>query len=72
MVWEAITYEVSAKDKGDNIVENYEWTILVFSESDKDAKFIGLNDNSYIFSKDDKGVVIFEWWVVFNLLTSFK
>ncbi len=57
-VWEALDMTIDVVDKDNNLVEDYEWTILIFSESDKEAQFPNsLEDNSYTFKKSD-------WWTV--------
>jgi len=58
--------EIKALDRDGNIVTDYEGTILIFSESDKKAKFSKkIKDNSYIFYKENKWKILFENWVKF-------
>ena len=66
-VWEAIDLTIEAVDKSDNIVKDYEWTVLIFSESDREAEFPNqLEDNSYTFKKSDEWIVKFENSVKFK------
>ena len=60
-VWEAIDLTIEAVDKDNNVIKDYEWTVLIFSESDKQAEFPKtIEENSYTFSKSDEWSVKFE------------
>ncbi len=66
-VWEALDMTIDVVDKDNNLVTDYEGTILIFSESDKEAEFPNsLEDNSYTFQVSDGGTVKFENAVKFN------
>jgi len=59
--------EIRALDKYWKIVTDYESTVLIFSEIDKKAIFSKeLEDNSFIFTKDNKGVIYFSDWIKFS------
>jgi len=66
-VWEAIDLTIQAVDKDNNIITDYEWTVLIFSESDKKAEFPqAIEDSSYQFKKSDEWSVKFENAVKFT------
>lgn len=66
-IWEAFDVTIEAMDKNWSIVSDYNWTILVFSESDPEAEFpTVLKDNSYTFTENDS------WKVKFENAVSFK
>lgn len=66
-VWEALDITIEAMDKNNNVVSDYDWSILVFSESDPEADFPNvLKENSYTFSKSDLWAVKFENAVKFK------
>ncbi|MDQ7023114.1 MAG: hypothetical protein Q9M97_06340 [Candidatus Gracilibacteria bacterium] len=66
-VGEAVDLTIDAVDKNDNIIKDYEGTILIFSESDKKAEFPKtIEENSYKFRKSDEGSVKFENAVKFT------
>ena len=66
-VWEAVDLTIEAVDKDNNIIKDYEWTVLIFSESDKQADFPKtIEENSYKFSKSDEWSVKFENAVKFS------
>ena len=66
-IWEAIDLIIEAVDKDDNTVTDYEWTVLIFSESDREAQFPNaLEDNSYTFKASDEWIRKFENAVKFN------
>jgi len=66
-VWEALDLEIKAVDKNNNIVNNYNWTILIFSESDPEAELPSvLDENTYIFQAQDQWKVKFENTVKFK------
>ena len=66
-VWEAVDLTIKAVDKNDEVVDDYEWSILIFSESDWEASFPNaLEDNSYTFVKSDEWVIKFENAVQFK------
>lgn len=60
-IWEALDITISAVDKNSEIVTDYTWDILVFSESDPNAEFPNdLAENSYSFTNVNEGSVKFE------------
>jgi len=66
-IWEALDITIKAVDRDNNIVKWYNWSILVFSETDAEADFPNvLKDNSYTFTAADEWVVKFENAVIFN------
>lgn len=66
-IGETLDITIIAVDKDTNTVTDYEWSILVFSESDPEADFPNeLKENSYTFSVADEWEIKFENAVVFN------
>lgn len=66
-IWEAIDITIKALDKDGNIVKNFEWEVLIFSQSDPKAEFPGvLSENTYKFKAADAGQVKFENAVKFT------
>ena len=66
-IWEALDITIEAKDKNWATVDDYDWTILVFSESDIEADFpTVLKENSYTFTTTDAWKVKFENAVKFK------
>ena len=66
-LWEAVDLTIEAVDKNDEVIKDYEWSILIFSESDKLAQFpTSIEDNSYTFKKSDEWSVKFENAVKFS------
>lgn len=66
-VWESLDITISAVDKNGEIVTDYTWDILVFSESDSQAEFpTVLSENSYSFTTAN------EWSVKFENAVKFK
>lgn len=66
-IWEALDITITAVDSNDEIVEDYTWDILVFSESDNEAEFPNdLSENSYTFTNANEWSVKFENAVKFN------
>ena len=60
-VWEAVDLTIQAVDRDSNIITDYEWTILIFSESDRDAEFPNsLEEWAYTFKLSDEGSIKFE------------
>lgn len=60
-VWESLDLTIEAVDKNNVTVTDYEWTILVFSESDPQAELpIALEENTYTFSASDQWIIVFE------------
>ena len=65
--WEALDLSIEALDKNDNVVTDYLGSILVFSETDNEAHFpTVLQDSSYQFEIADEWSVTFENAVVFE------
>lgn len=70
-VWEAIDITIEALDKSEETVTDYVGTIIVFSETDKEADFptegtAGLQENTYEFKSADQGKIKFENAVKFK------
>ncbi len=60
-IWEAVDLTIDAVDKDSNIIKDYEGTILIFSESDKDAELPNsLEEWAYTFKLSDEGHIKFE------------
>lgn len=60
-VWEALDITIEAMDKNNNIVTDYNWTILIFSESDLEAELpSAFAENTYEFETSDQWVIKFE------------
>lgn len=60
-VWEALDLSIEAVDKNNVVVVDYNWMILIFSESDPEAELpIVLEENTYTFKSSDQWKVIFE------------
>ncbi len=54
-VWEALDLTIEAVDKNNAIVSDYNWIILIFSESDPEAELPSvLEENTYTFSDSDQ------------------
>lgn len=66
---EALDLTVKAVDKDNNVVKDYLWSILIFSESDTNAEFPGtvIKDNTYKFTAADAWLVKFENAIKFSL-----
>lgn len=66
-VWEAVDITITALDEDNNIIEDFEWWILVFSETDPNAEYPWeLAENSYVFKLSDEWTVKFENWIKFS------
>jgi len=66
-IWDSLDITIKAVDRDNNTVKWYNWSILVFSETDAEADFPNvLKDNSYTFTAADEWVVKFENAVIFN------
>lgn len=66
-VWETFDITIKALDKDWNVYKDYEWEILIFSQSDPEAEFPWvLSDNTYKFEKSDAWIVKFENSVKFS------
>jgi len=66
-VWEAVDLIIKAVDKNNVVIEDYDWTIIIFSESDPEAVLPSwLEDNSYTFLSSDQWKIKFENAVIFN------
>lgn len=66
---EALDLTVKAVDKDNNVVKDYLWSILIFSESDTNAEFpwTAIKDNTYKFTAADAGLVKFENAIKFSV-----
>lgn len=65
--WEAVDLTIEALDKNDITVEDYEWIIVIFSETDPEAEFpTSLEENTYTFTASDQWKVKFENAVIFK------
>ena len=59
-VGEALDLEIEAVDKNNNLIDDYDWTILIFSESDPEAELpSALEENTYTFSASDQWKIKF-------------
>lgn len=66
-VWESVDIIVKALDKDWNVVKDYAWEVLIFSQSDPKAEFPWvLTENTYKFKASDAWVVKFENAVKFT------
>jgi hypothetical protein len=66
-VGEAIDLTIEAVDKNNTVITDYEWTILIFSESDPEAELpSALEENTYTYSLSDEWVIKFENAVKFK------
>ena len=66
-IWDSIDITIKAVDKDNNLVSDYDGSILVFSVSDPEASFPNeLKWNSYSFSAADEWEIKFENSVIFN------
>lgn len=64
---EALDVTIEAVDKNNETVPNYDGTVIVFSETDKEAEFPNiLKENTYTFTSADEGKVKFENAVKFK------
>jgi len=64
---ETLDLTIEAVDKNNVTVLDYEWTILIFSESDPEAELpSALEENTYNFSLSDQWKIKFENWVKFK------
>ena len=60
-VWEALDLTIEAVDKNNVTVLDYDWTILIFSESDPEAELPSeLDENTYTFTAADQWKIKFE------------
>lgn len=67
-VGEALDLEIEAVDKNNNLIDDYDWTILIFSESDPEAELpSALEENTYTFSASDQWKIKFENAVKFKV-----
>lgn len=65
--WESIDLTINALDKNDTIVKDYEWTIVIFSETDPEVELPTIfKDNTYTFEASDQWVIKFENAVIFR------
>lgn len=66
-IWEALDVTIEAVDKSGETVTDYIGTIIVFSETDKEAEFPNeLSENTYEFSPSDGWIIKFENAVKFK------
>lgn len=66
-VWESVDITVKALDKDWNVVKDYAWEVLIFSQSDPKAEFPWvLTENTYKFKTSDAWVIKFENAVKFT------
>jgi hypothetical protein len=64
---ESLDLIIQAVDKNNEVVSDYNGTILIFSESDPEAELpSALEENTYTFSAADQGMVKFENAVSFK------
>ena len=66
-IWEAVDLNIEAVDKDGNVITDYEGTILIYSQSDKDAELPNsLEESTYTFKLSD------EWSIKFENAVRFK
>ena len=66
-IWEAVDLTIEAQDKNDMTVEDYDWIIVIFSETDPEAEFpTSLEENTYTFIPSDQWKVKFENAILFK------
>ena len=66
-IGESLDMTIEAVDKNDATVSDYDWTILIFSESDPEAELpSALEDNTYTFKESDQWKVKFENSIIFK------
>ena len=66
-VGEAIDLTIEAVDKNNTVITDYEWTILIFSESDPEATLpSALEENTYTYLASDQWIIKFENAVKFK------
>lgn len=66
-VGETVDITIEAKDSDNKKVNDYKGTIIIFSETEKDAEFPNeLQDNTYEFTNENQGTVKFENAVKFK------
>lgn len=60
--WETVDLTIKAVDENDNVVTDYQWTIIGFSETDAEAELPEelASDDWYTFTLSDEWVVKFE------------
>lgn len=66
-VWDSVSYQISAVDKYGDVVTDYLWEIIVFSEKDRYAKFLWIDNNVYKFQSSDEWIAVFEKGVIFSM-----
>ncbi|MCD5380293.1 hypothetical protein LR004_00035, partial [Candidatus Gracilibacteria bacterium] len=60
-IGEAVDLTIEAVDRDSNVIKDYEGTILIFSESDRDAELPNsLEEGAYTFKLSDEGHIKFE------------
>lgn len=60
-IWEALDLTIEAVDKNSVTVNDYNWVVLIFSESDPEAELpIVLEENTYTFKAADQWKIVFE------------
>lgn len=65
--WESLDLMIEAADKNDVTVQDYNGTILIFSESDGNAELpSALDQNTYTFMSSDQWIIKFENAVTFS------
>ena len=66
-IWEAVDLNIEAVDKDGNVITDYEGTILIYSQSDRDAELPNsLEESTYTFKLSD------EWSIKFENAVRFK
>lgn len=60
-IWESMDLTIKAVDKNWAVVPNYNWSVLIFSETDQNAELPAtLTNSTYNFKTEDKWLVKFE------------
>ena len=66
-IWEAVDLTVEVVDKNNVIIEDYDWIVVIFSETDPEAEFpFNLKENTYTFLTSDQWKIKFENAVIFK------
>ncbi len=65
-VGEALDLEIKAVDENNNIVNDYVWSVLIFSDTNPEVELpIALDNSIYKFTNSDQWKVKFENWIKF-------
>jgi len=65
-IWETVDLTITAVDKDGNLLKDYVWEIIIFSQTDPKAEFPWIKDNTYKFKASDAWELKFENSVKFT------